>query len=113
MGEVVNAIGPEIFRYRELVQMIRQSLGVKRATVSVTPEIGYWAGRLIGLLVGDVVITREEIRGLMEGRLYVDAPAVGTTKLSEWIEHHRETIGRRYSSELARRRDRGSAYAAN
>jgi hypothetical protein len=36
----------------------------------------------------DVVITREEIRGLMEGRLYVDAPPLGTTKLTAWIDQH-------------------------
>jgi len=74
------------------------------------PGLGYWACRLLGLLVRDVVITRQEIRGLMENRLYVDAPPLGSTKLSEWAARHRDTLGRHYSSELARRIDRLSAY---
>lgn len=111
--EIVNAIGPETFSYRELVQTIARALGLKRPIVSVPPEIGYFAGRMLGLLVGDVVITREEIRGLMEGRLCMEAPPMGKTRLSEWVGQHRGTLGRRYTSELARRRDRASAYRAN
>ena len=68
---------------------------------------------MVGLFVGDVVITREEIRGLMEGRLYVAAPALGATKLTEWIDRHRDTLGRHYTSEMARRVDRASEYKSN
>jgi len=110
---VVEAIGPETFTYRGLVERIRDSLGVRRLILSLPPELGYWGCRLTGLLVRDVVITREEIRGLMENRLYVDAPPLGTTKLSEWIERHRDTLGRHYTSEMARRVDRHSAYRSN
>jgi nucleoside-diphosphate-sugar epimerase len=60
-----------------------------------------------------VVITREEIRGLMEGRLSVDALPLGTTKLTEWIRRHRDTLGRHYTSEMARRIDRFSEYRSN
>jgi uncharacterized protein YbjT (DUF2867 family) len=112
-NEVINAIGPEPFTYRELVETIRDTLGLKRLIVGVPPAIGYWASRAVGLLVRDVVITREEIRGLMEGRLYVDAPPLGTTKLTEWIARHRDTLGRRYTSEMARRLDRASEYRSN
>ena len=102
-NEVINAIGPETFSYRELAQVIRDALGLKRPIISVPAEVGYWAGRWLGLMLGDVVITREEIRGLMEGRLYVDAPPVGRTRMSEWVIENRETLGRNYASELARR----------
>ena len=77
------------------------------------PGLGYWGCRLIGLLMGDVVITREEIRGLMEGRLYVDAPPLGTTKLTDWMNRHRDNLGRHYTSEMARRVDRASEYRSN
>lgn len=111
--EVVEAIGPETFTYRELVARIGNALGVQRAIISVSPGLGYWACRLVGLLVGDVVITREEIRGLMEDRLYVDAPPLGKTKLTEWIERHKDTLGRHYTSEIARRINRLSDYRSN
>ena len=68
--EVLEAIGPETFTYRELVARVGSTLGVRRPIISVPPGLGDWGCRLVGLFVGDVVITREEIRGLMEGRLY-------------------------------------------
>jgi uncharacterized protein YbjT (DUF2867 family) len=111
--ETIEAIGPETFTYRELVATIGRILGVRRPIVSVPPQVGYWCCRLLGRLVRDVVITREEIRGLMEGRLYVDAPALGTTKLTDWIARHKDTLGRRYTSEMARRVDRVSGYRSN
>lgn len=112
-NEIVNAIGPETFTYRELVEEVRRALGLKRGILSVPPEVGYWAGRALGLLVRDVIITREEIRGLMEGRLCVDAPPLGATKLTEWIERHKDSLGRHYTSEMARRIERGAEYASN
>jgi uncharacterized protein YbjT (DUF2867 family) len=111
--EVLEAIGPETFTYRELVARVRSALGVKRPIISVSPGLGYWGCRLVGLFVSDVVITREEIRGLMQGRLYVDAPPLGATRLTEWIDRHRDALGRHYTSEMARRIDRVSQYRSN
>ncbi len=111
--EILEAIGPETFTYRELVAAVGRAIGVRRPIIAVPPELGYWACRLVGRFVGDVVITRQEIRGLMEGRLYVDAPPLGATKLTEWMDRHRDTLGRRYTSELARRVDRASEYRSN
>jgi hypothetical protein len=111
--EVLEAVGPEAFTYRELVARVSTAIGVKRPIISVSPGLGYWSCRLVGLFVGDVVITREEIRGLMEGRLYVAAPPLGATRLTEWMDHHRETLGRHYTSEMARRVDRASEYQSN
>jgi len=110
---IIEAIGPETFTYRELVRTIREALGVKRPIVSVPPGIGYWGCRLVGWWFRDVVVTREEIRGLMEGRLHVDAPALGHTRLTDWIQRHKESLGRRYTSEMARRVDRASEYRSN
>jgi NADH dehydrogenase len=112
-NEIVNAIGPETFTYRELVETVKRALGLKRLVVGVPPELGYWACRATGLLVRDVIITRQEIKGLMQGRLYVDAPPLGTTKLTDWIDRHKDTLGRHYTSEMARRVDRFSGYQSN
>jgi len=112
-NEIINAIGPETYAYRELVEFIRKALGLKRLIVSVSPEVGYWAGKLLGLLMRDVVITRHEIRGLMEGRLFVNAPPAGHTKLSNWVLQNKDTLGKRYTSELSRRKNRVSEYRSN
>jgi NADH dehydrogenase len=49
----------------------------------------------------------------MENRLFVDAPPLGTTRLTEWIDQHKDTLGRHYTSEMARRVDRVTAYRPN
>ena len=108
----INAIGPETFTYRELVATIGRLIGRPRPIVSVPPWLGYTAGRLLGALVGDVVVTKDEIEGLMADLLYVDAPPAGRTVLSDWARLHADTLGRRYSSELARRKDLVSAYGS-
>ena len=108
---IVDAIGPETFTYRGLVAAIASAIGVRRRIVSVPPEVGYRVGRVIGRLVGDVTITREEIRGLMADLLCTTSRPAGTTRLTEWARDHRSTLGVRYASELARRRDRDRAYA--
>ncbi|MFH1924575.1 MAG: hypothetical protein ABIP48_32380, partial [Planctomycetota bacterium] len=80
--------------------------------VSLPPTLGYLVGWVLGAIVRDVVITRDEIEGLMADLLYVDSPPAGTTKLTDWAGEHADWLGRRYASELARRKDRLSDYAA-
>ncbi|MBI5420592.1 MAG: hypothetical protein HZA60_10920 [Deltaproteobacteria bacterium] len=107
---VVDAIGPETFTYRELVDAIGRAIAKPRPVVHIPPQLGLMIGRLLGSVVGDVIITREEIQGLMENRLCTKSPPVGTTRLTSWMAEHAKELGRRYSSELARRRDRKLSY---
>lgn len=58
-------------------------------------------------------ITREEIEGLMGELLYVDAPPLGKTKLTDWAKEHANTLGKKYTSEMARRKNRNSVYNSN
>jgi NADH dehydrogenase len=109
-NRVVDSIGPETFTYRGLVGNIAASLGLRRVVVGVPPAVGYVAGRLAGAVVGDKLITREEIEGLMAGLLCTDSPPAGTTRLTEWARANRRTLGLTYASELARRRDRRLGY---
>jgi NADH dehydrogenase len=106
----VDAIGPETWRYRDLVRELASILGVRRPIVSVPPPVGYAASQVLGTLLGDVLLTREEIAGLMAGLLATDSPPAGSIRLSTWARAHAGTLGRRYASELARRRDRRVAY---
>ena len=101
---IINAIGPETFTYRGLVEEIGRIIGHRRPIISVSPSLGYLAGVIIGKLVNDVFITRPEIDGLINNLLYVDAPPAGSTKLTAWGQAHAQTLGRQYASELGRRR---------
>ena len=68
---------------------------------------------LMGWIMGDKILTRDEIKGLMRNLIYVDAPSVGTTKLSDWIRDNADHLGKRYANELKRRTDRTSSYRVN
>jgi NADH dehydrogenase len=103
-NSIINAIGPETFTYRKLVEEIGRIIGKKRPIISVPPTLGYIAGSIISKFVNDVLITREEIEGLMADLLYVDAPPVGKTRLTDWARKHADSLGKHYASELARRR---------
>jgi NADH dehydrogenase len=107
---IIDAIGPETFTYRELVRQIGQIIGKPRPVVSVPPFLGYLVGAAVGKWVGDVVITRPEIEGLMVDLLHTDSPPAGETPLTQWARARADRLGKRYSSELARRKDRTTAY---
>ncbi len=106
----VDATGPETFTYRELVHSIGESIAANRPILSMPPALAYLAGAGVGRLMGDVMITWPEVKGLMTDLLYTDSPAAGTTRLSDWVREHKDTLGLHYASELARRKDRMKAY---
>jgi len=108
---IIDAIGPETYSYRELVRELARIIGVRRPIVSVPPQLGYAAGWILGKLLGDVLITRDEVEGLMQDLLATESKAAGQTKLSSWAREHAAALGRRYATELGRRRDRRVAYA--
>ncbi len=107
---IIDAIGPETFTFRDLVKTIAQAIGVRRLIVPVPPALGFALGWMLGRIKGDVIITRQEIRGLMDDLLHVDSPPAGSTKLSDWARQHADELGKHYANELARRIDRRAAY---
>mgnify|MGYP002713135297 CR=1 FL=1 len=109
--EIVDAVGPETFTFRELVRTIGTTIGKPRPIVRVPRTLALAFLGLLGVFVKDVVLTREEIDALMDDLLVTDSPSTGSTRFSTWLAKHRHELGQRYASELARRRDRKAAYA--
>jgi NADH dehydrogenase len=108
---IVDAVGPETFAYRELVETIAELIGVRRRVLAVSPGVGLTVSKLINPIVRDVVITREEIVGLMRGLLDSNAPALeGATRLTDWAREHRAELGMKYASEVGRRVQRAVRY---
>ena len=109
-NSIINATGPETFTFRGLVETIGAIIGKPRPIVSVSPGFGYLVARIIGKMVGDVFLTREEIEGLMRNLLWTASQPAGKTRLTDWAKRHADTLGVRYASELARRQKRDVAY---
>lgn len=109
-NHIIDAIGPETFTYRELIELISKNLGFYRPLISIHPHVGYVFSKLVGMLLRDVIITKDEIKGLMGNLLYTDSLPSGKTKLSGWINKNAETLGKSYNNELKRRNNKTRSY---
>lgn len=99
---IMDAVGPEAYTYQDLVREIATALGIRARIVHMSPSLVLTAAKLLGALLGDVLLTREEIDGLMADLLVSHHPAAGTTKLSGWLRGAGNASGQTYSSELKR-----------
>jgi uncharacterized protein YbjT (DUF2867 family) len=99
---VRDAVGPDTFTFEELVRLIAHKMNRRARIVHVSPGLVLCLARLIGGIVGDVVLTRDEIGGLMANLLVSREPANGRTRLSQWLTENAGTLGASYVSELKR-----------
>jgi uncharacterized protein YbjT (DUF2867 family) len=99
---VVDAVGPETYTYQELVRMIRSAIGSRSLLIHLPPAIVRLTAGVLGAILKDVVLTDDEIKGLMADLLVSHQPPTGKTGLGAWIKSHAGTIGNVYASELCR-----------
>jgi hypothetical protein len=72
--------------------------------VPLPPTFAWAASKIIGAIMGDVILTMDEVKGLMRNLLVSNQPPPCSTRLSEWLRQNADSIGAHYASELARRR---------
>jgi len=99
---VVDSAGPEIFTFDELVHLLRRALNLRTLVIHTPPLLALAGATVAGRLVGDMLLTREELDDLMHNILVSHEPPRGTTRLTDWLPLHRDEVGRRYASELKR-----------
>ena len=99
---VLDAVGPETFAFDEFVRVIRRGVG-SRALVARVPRWALLAtARVIGSVVGDVVLTRDEVSGLTSNLLVSKGPPTASTRFSGWLAAHANGLGVEWGSELMR-----------
>ncbi len=101
-NSVFDVVGPETYTFDELVRLVGSKTGHPRPIIHFPASLALQAARLISLFVGDVMLTKDEVAGLMAGLLVSQEPPRGRTSLSSWLEANRETVGVKYASELVR-----------
>ncbi len=101
-NQLIDAVGPDIFPFETLVRLIASKLHRRVLITHVRPGLAFTLAKLIEPLVGDVLITRDEVSGLMADLLISQKPPTGHTHLSTWLDEHVDSVGRRYASELSR-----------
>lgn len=100
--KTIDAVGPETFTFVEFVQMIAAALHRPARIVRVSPGILYALSRFLSRMTGDVVLTRDEIGGLMADLLISSRAPTGKTRFSRWLADNHAALGVYYASELAR-----------
>jgi len=99
---VVDAVGPETFDFVDFVGAIRTAVGSRSRLLPVpAPAVPVLAG-LVGRVVNDVVLTRDELAGLTAGLVAPGGPSTGQVVFTEWLAEHGETLGRQWASEIGR-----------
>lgn len=101
-NSIIDAVGPDIFTFEELVRLIAATLGRNVLFPHANPGLAFYMAKLIEPLLGDVLITKDEIRGLMADLLISQQTPTGRMRLSEWLEQNARTVGRDYASEIGR-----------
>jgi uncharacterized protein YbjT (DUF2867 family) len=99
---VVDAAGPEVYPFAELVRLVGVAVGARRPLLHVAPKRALALSDLIGRLRRDVLLTRDELAGLMDSLLVSAEPPRGRDSFREWVAANADGLGRRYVSELKR-----------
>lgn len=97
---ILDAVGPEVYTFDELVRLIAKTIHSRARIVHLPPDLALFLSKLVGYIVNDVVLTRDEVEGLMANLLVSEGPPTGHTHLSDWLAENGESVGARYASEL-------------
>jgi uncharacterized protein YbjT (DUF2867 family) len=98
----LDAVGPETLGFGELVHLVRRAVGSRALVAPVPPWLLLLASRLLGPLVGDVVLTADEVAGLTANLLVSKGPPTAPTRFTTWLGEHADELGRAWANELAR-----------
>jgi NADH dehydrogenase len=99
---IVDAAGPDRMTYERLVYAVRDALGRRTPIWRAPPATVAVMSRALGVVLRDVVLTADEIRGLAAGLLVSHQPALGSVSFLEWLKENGSTLGRTYANELDR-----------
>jgi len=97
---IIDAVGPDSYTFKNLVKLVGERIGAKRPLISVPPQLALLAAQFLSLFVNDVILTPEEVDGLMANLLVSKKPARGKTSFKDWLEANKDIVGKKYASEL-------------
>lgn len=99
---ILDAVGPEIYPYKEFIKLIAGKVYSKARIIHLYPRLAFILSKFIDCIVKDIVLTRDEVEGLMQNLLISKDAPTGRMRLSEWLDKNATTLGITYASELGR-----------
>jgi hypothetical protein len=98
----LDAAGPETYTFTDLVRAVAAAVGSRARLVRTSRRLALALSRVVGAATRDVLLTRDELGGLMASLLVSAEPPGGRDRFGDWLAHEGDRLGRRYVSELAR-----------
>ncbi|HEU0072923.1 MAG TPA: NAD(P)H-binding protein [Dehalococcoidia bacterium] len=99
---IVDAAGPEIVTFEKLVRATAAAIGRPARIVHVPPSLVLAALKMLNRMVGEVILSRQELDGLMTELLVSHEPPRGHQSVTEWLNANAASVGSRYASEIER-----------
>lgn len=99
---VMDAVGPDAYTFKEFVRLVSETIGANRLLIPVPPQVALLTAQFLSLFLKDVLLTSEEVDGLMANLLVSKEPARGRTAFKDWLKVNRDIVGLKYASELER-----------
>lgn len=98
----VDAAGPDIMTFESLVRATAAAIGRPSRIIHVPPLLALAALRVLNRLVGEVILSRQELDGLMTELLVSREAPRGHQSVTDWLSDHASDVGARYASEMER-----------
>ena len=102
INTTMDAAGPEVYSFNEMIRLVAEETGSKARIVHLAPGLALLLSRMVGYVLGDVVLTRDEVDGLLSELLVSSGPVTGKTSMRTWLRENAKALGSEYASELDR-----------
>ncbi len=98
----MDAVGPEALGFGELVRLVRRAVKSRALVAPLPQRLVLLASHLLGPIVGDVVLTADEIAGLTANLLVSKSSPTAPTRFTDWLGQHAGELGRGWANEIDR-----------
>lgn len=93
----IDVAGPAVFEFRDFLRAVRDALGTRCRLVRTPPRLAYAGVKAMEVLLGDRLLSPDEVRWLMDGLLETGTPARGETDVGDWLAANAPHLGTGYT----------------
>lgn len=96
--QTLDVAGADTYTFEEFMRCLARGLDVSCRFVHTPPRVAYVGTTIVGQIMGDVILTRNEMRALMDNLLVTESSPRGGIRFDEWIGENGHVLGNQYNS---------------
>lgn len=93
----IDVAGPAVYEFGDFLRTVRDAVGARCWLVRTPPRLAYAGVKAMEVLLGDRLLSRDEVRWLMDGLLATGTPARGETDVGDWLAANAPHLGTGYT----------------